>query len=200
MITFGEVYAAVLHSWRIFRGDRGALQAFDTSFDGFWRSFSVIIALAPLYAVIFLAQQRLVESDLARDLDASFPTGGFYFWKVAATLVDWVAFPAVAALIAGPLNITNRYVLLIVARNWTSILAVLPYSFVSLLYGLGMLPAAGYVWLAVIVLIVVIRFRYQVYSAALGGPTGLVIGIVALDFLLAVVIGELFDQLIALPA
>jgi hypothetical protein len=199
VITFGEVYAAVLHSWRIFRGDRGALQAFDTSFDGFWRSFAVIVALAPLYGVIFLAQQRLVVSDFVRDVEA-FPTGGFYVWKIAATLVDWIAFPAVAALLARPLNITSRYALLIVARNWTSILAILPYSFISLLYGLGLLPAAGYVWLAVIVLVVVIRFRYQVYSAALGGPTGLVVGIVALDFLLAIVIGELFDQLIALPA
>lgn len=193
MITLNEVYAAVLHSWALFRGDRGALNAFDASFDGFWRSFGVIVVLAPFYGMVFLAEKQLVFSDPAV-LPENFSTASFLFWKGLSALIDWISFPLLLAVLARPLNFANRYTLLVVARNWTSILAILPYALVSLLFAIGILPPGGLVWMSVFVMIVLLRFRYQVFSAALGGPTNLVIGFVALDFLLSVFIGVMFNR------
>ncbi|MEM1049212.1 MAG: hypothetical protein AAGL24_23870 [Pseudomonadota bacterium] len=188
MITLNEVYAAILHSWALFRGDRGALRAFDASFDGFWRSFGVIVVLAPFYALIFVANHRL---DLGPTSEVQPATlGQFVSWQYLSALVDWVTFPAVIALLAGPLNIANRFALLIVAHNWTSILAILPGALVSLLFAIGVLQQSGFLWLSLIVMIVLWRFRYQVYSAALGGPTGLVIALVAMEFVLSLFIAQ----------
>ena len=194
MITFNEVYAAILHSWALFRGDRGALKAFDSSYEGFWRSFRVILVLAPFYVIVFLAEQVHYVSSPNHDA-ATFSASTFLFWKTLSALVDWVAFPMLLALIAGPLNISNRYALLVVARNWTSILAILPYAIVSLLYVVGILPPGGLLWMSLILMIVLLRFRYQVFSAALGGPASLAIGFVAMDFLFSIIIGVLLNRL-----
>lgn len=196
MLTPREVLDAIVQSWRLFKGDRTALQAFDASYDGFWRSFTVIVALAPFYALVFVAELALVAEQGAGG--AAVPAPAFFLWKSAAALVDWIAFPAVVAVLAGSLNISGRYALLIVARNWTSILAVLPYALVSLLYAVGLMSTGGLIWSSVIVLVVLLRFRYQVFAAALGGPSGVVVGLVVLDFLLSVVIGQVFNQ--AIPA
>lgn len=198
MITFNEIYAAVLHSWALFRGDRGALNAFDSSYDGFWRSFAVILVLAPFYVIVFLAEQRLILDD-PLEAPVTFSAGAFLFWKSMSALVDWVALPILLAFLAKPLNFANRYTLLVVARNWTSILAILPYALVSLLFITGLLPPGGLLWASLLLMLILLRFRYQVFSAALGGPTSLVVGFVALDFLFSVLIGVLFNRMTGMP-
>ena len=194
MITLTEVYAAILHSWRLFRGDRGALKAFDASYDGFLRSFGVIVVLTPIYALVFVAKQKMILDSADADLESHAPTA-FFLWEGVAALVDWVAFPLVVLALAPMLHINNRVSLFIVARNWTSILAALPYGVTALLYALGILSAEflGLLWL--IALGLLLYFRYQVYSAALGGPIPLVIGMVVLDFLLSLMIGETLGRL-----
>ena len=194
LITLNEVYSAILHSWALFRGDRGALAAFDSSYDGFWRSFMVILVLAPFYVIVFMAEQRMILTDPA-GAPAAFSTGAFLFWKSVSALVDWIAFPILMAALARPLNFSNRYALLIVGRNWTSILAILPFAVVSLLFGIGLLPPGGLLVMSLLLMIVMLRFRYQVFSAALGGPTSLVIGFVALDFLFSFLIGVVINRL-----
>ncbi|MEM8811046.1 MAG: hypothetical protein AAGF59_00410, partial [Pseudomonadota bacterium] len=181
-------------SWALFRGNQRALGAFDASVAGFWRSFGVIVFLIPFYALVFVAERQLAFSSTDAD-PIVYDPGLFLFWKSFAVAIDWIAFPIVMALLAGPLGIGSRYTTLIVARNWTSLLAILPYAVICLFYTTGLLPATGLALLSLVALVIIFRFVYQVYSAALGGPASLIIGLVIMDFLLSILIDETFSRL-----
>ena len=47
MIGRAEIERAIVGSWRLFTGKGDALTYFDTSRDGFWRSFQVVALVAP---------------------------------------------------------------------------------------------------------------------------------------------------------
>jgi hypothetical protein len=60
MIDRDEINSSLTGAWKIFLDRPDALQHFDTSYAGFWRSFQAIFLIAPLYAVATLASWRMV--------------------------------------------------------------------------------------------------------------------------------------------
>jgi hypothetical protein len=109
--------------------------------------------------------------------------------------IDWVTLPLILALIAGPIGISRQYVPFIVVRNWTSILASMPYLAIALLYLTGIIPSGIMVLLSFTCLIVVLWYRFLIARIALQASVSMAIGIVFLDILLSLVIGELTGRL-----
>ncbi|WP_289035319.1 hypothetical protein [uncultured Roseibium sp.] len=190
MLSGQEIARALQGSWMLLRNRPEGMRGFDLSIEGFWRSFAVVFLLVPLFVVSSLAERKLLldETDFL-------PAGAFWLAQFTSLGLDWVALPLLLAGLAKPLGISAGYVPFIVARNWTSLLAALPYVFVGLLYLAGLIAPGIMVLLSLVTLIVVIWYRFIIARVALQASMSMTIGVVILDIILSLLIGELSGRI-----
>ncbi|MBD8878299.1 hypothetical protein [Roseibium polysiphoniae] len=190
MLSGQEIARALQGSWMLLRNRPEGMRGFDLSIEGFWRSFAVVFLLVPLFVVSSLAERKLLldETDFL-------PAGAFWLAQFTSLGLDWVALPLLLAGLAKPLGISAGYVPFIVARNWTSLLAALPYVFVGLLYLAGLIAPGIMVLLSLVTLIVVIWYRFIIARVALQASMSMTIGVVILDIILSLLIGELAGRI-----
>jgi hypothetical protein len=196
MIERAEIARALKGSWRLLLGDERAMAWFDTSIDGFWRSFRVILLVLPVPLVELAAQRSLPD---AVHLDPKVFEGPFY-WIVGllAYVVAWIAFPIVLALLAKPLGVSRAYVPYMVARNWTTLVAAVPSFVFTGLFALGVIPLGVLGPLNLAALAFGLYYAWLVTRIACAVPMGLAAGLVALDFLLTLVVYRVADRVIGL--
>jgi hypothetical protein len=190
--TREEIGRALAAGWRLFLNDPRGMAGFDVSVTGFWRSFGAIVPMAPFYFVAFFVERQLRLAD--PEVEA-FSNAAFFTVKTAAAAIDWVAFPILLALFAGRLGVARSYPAFIVARNWASLLIIIPDSAVAALFGLGIFgqEISGFISLAF--LIIFLRYRFLIARIALGASVILALGITLAEFLLGLVISAGLSRL-----
>jgi hypothetical protein len=189
MIGWGEIVAAVRGSLRLLADDPRGMAAFDLSFTGFWRSFGVLLLMSPAALISILADRSFAEST------ASTPV--LVLVGILSYLVGWIAFPLVMLGLARPLGLSDRYVPLMVVRNWTTILGTLPYAAVTLLWLVGALPR-GIMFPAIATAFgfeLFLAFRATRIAAAVPPPVAA--GLVVLDLLLTLLVDTEIARLFA---
>ncbi|WP_420412241.1 hypothetical protein [Roseibium sp.] len=194
MISTSEIRAALDGSWLLLRNQPQGMNYFDQSTQGFWRSFLVIFLLAPVFLVSALAEKKLLISENVI-LSEVFPENTYWLAQFLSLGIEWVMLPLVLAVLAGPIGISRQYVPFIVVRNWTSLLAYVPYLVTGLLYLMGIIPSGIMVLLSFTCLIVVLWYRFLIARIALQASASLAIGIVFLDILILLIIRELAGRL-----
>ncbi len=194
MLSLAEIRTALDGSWLLLRNRPEGMAFFDQSIPGFWRSFAVIILLLPAFLLSGLADKQFyfVENRFHPD---AFPDSAYWMAQFLGLGADWVIYPLLLALLASPIGISQRYVPFIVARNWTSLLASVPYLVISMLFLLGIISPGITVLLSISSLLVVLWYRFLVARIALQATISLSIGVVVLDILLTLVISQLVGQL-----
>lgn len=195
--TLEEIHRSLAGSWQLFMGRAEGMRAFDVSIDGFWRSFGVIVLLCVPYAITVVAEQRIIDEEATLVL-GDFSQQAYVLAKAIGFVLDWVCYPVLVALLARPLAISAHYVPYIVARNWTSAIAILPYVVPALLYNFGLISATTTMFLTLVAIGFVLRYRYVVARIALHAPVGLAIGLVVLDTVLSFVIGTAVNRAIGI--
>jgi hypothetical protein len=105
-------------AWQILSGRPEGLNRLDTSIEGFWRSFAIVVVIAPI-AFLTLVGEEVAPADSAAVVEPLTTAGVLLF--AITVLVDWFAFPLVFALLAPSFGLGSRYIPFIVARNWASI-------------------------------------------------------------------------------
>ena len=196
ILTRDEVVRSLDGAGRLFIDRPEAMRFFDVSVEGFWRSFGAILLVVPSYALASLAEYHLILSDSIAD--EGFSNGAFVAARALSLCVDWVAFPVLLALVAGRLGLGRRYASYVVARNWCSVLAFVPFGLVGLTFVLGLIgpDVASFLWLAT--LIPVLRYTFVIARRSLGVGTAFAIGVVAADFFLSLSIAAFADSVIGL--
>jgi len=194
LISLGEIRAALDGSWLLLRNRSEGMAFFDQSIQGFWRSFSVIVLLLPAFLVSGLAEKQFYFDENMFHPDA-FPNGAYWTAQMLALGLDWITFPVLLALLARPIGISHRYVSFIVARNWTSLLASIPYLIIYLAFLLGVISPGISVLLSFFCLLAVLWYRFLVARIALQATISLSIGVVVLDIVLTLVIAQLAGHL-----
>jgi hypothetical protein len=201
MISGAEVRRSLAGAWQLFLNRPDAMRLFDLTVEGFWRSFGAIVFIVPVFVLGTLAERERILRKTADALVISAPE---YVLERLATLgVDWVALPILLFLVARPLGLDRSYPAFIIARNWTAVIASLPFGVISLLYLGGILDDQFSALLFLAALAVVLRYSFIVARTALGVGIGFATGLVAFDFLLSLLITEGLGQLlgtIAAPA
>ena len=196
MITVSEVRRSLEGAWGILLGRADAMRSFDTSNDGFWRSFQAIAIIAPIYAIVALADWRAALA--AATPGAGLPFGEEAFWASRALLLvlDWVTLSVILAALAGFLSIKQRYGAFITVRNWSNVLGIAPFGAVAFLDFVGVLPGDAILIPSLVALAFALRLSYMVARIALGAAVEVAIGFVAFDFLvslaLARIVGRVF--------
>jgi hypothetical protein len=197
MIVGNDARRSLVGAWRLFLNRREGLRDFDVTVEGFWRSFGAVVFVAPIFVLGVLADER-------RALDAAGATGAVpepahLIEQTLALGIDWIALPIVLFLAAGPLGITRTYAGYIVVRNWSAVIAALPFGIVALLGLTGVIGDQLSAVLILAALVVVLRYNYIVARAALGASVGFAIGLVAFDFLLSLLIAEGVSRAFGVP-
>jgi hypothetical protein len=184
MLTGDEIARSTQAAVALFRGDPQGMRQLDVSYEGFWRSFQVFFLLLPFVGVLILSEKAFLLAHTPL-LEETFPKGIFVTSRIAGFALDWIAYPVVLAVLAGPLGLTRRYVPLVVALNWASLVAAVPAVVPHLLMLLGLVGEQLGAVLNLAVLALVLRYQFVVTRVASGAPTGVAIGLVALDFLIS---------------
>jgi len=142
MTAWLELRFALIGLFRLARGDRGGLDCFDRTLDGFWRSFRAAIVCYPLY--LMLLTMRVADADWQR-------SGGIRIVTVEtiAYVISWTAFPLVMLNVARWIGRAERFFDFMVPYNWYQ----LPQSMLFVLVGLisaGGPPDSGVAQLAAV--------------------------------------------------
>jgi len=199
-MTPSYILHALMTAFRVARFGNNAVDDFDQSVDGFFRSFFGIVLAAPLYFIAMMAQHRIAEelsSELAEGGAGSLPQAadGFYLIEWGAYVVNWIALPVVMILITRLIGLAPRYVPFIVAYNWGSCfvlaLSAIPYFF----YLLGVIPLIGVALLYYPVVIFALMYHWRIARDGLQIPGLTAAGIVLLDLLLSILIALMVARL-----
>jgi hypothetical protein len=188
MITTREAASALYGAYRLARVDERGMDFFDTTVEGFWRSFYAAALVAPIYLILMVSRFQSGGVEVA----------GFRFIavEIIAYVTSWVAFPLVVAYIAPMIDRDNRYLGYIVAYNWASVLQNLVCLPIAILINLGAIPAGLTTFLGVGCFIVVSVYIWYVTRVALDVPGGTAAGFVVLDVVLSVIVNAYADSMV----
>ena len=187
--TTREVLSSVYGAWTLFKLDPRGIAFFEDSLGAFWRSFFAAVIVAPGFAIL-----RLMEHlESAQSVD---PLGAAVIEAIAYVVV-WVGFPLALYYLAQGFGRPERYVLAVVALNWSVVIQIALSLPVHLVAASGIL-SQGLATLAVLVVLVVTLF-YEgfVVRTALKVPTPLAALVVAVDIAISVAVQALVSGMLA---
>ena len=176
MLDLPGAARGIAGAWRLAKLDPQGLSYFDTSVEGFWRSFQAAIVAAPLFAVLILL--RTAEHPLSED-----PMRAFFI-ETIGYVIGWTAFPLAAWYLASALGKANRYFGYIVAYNWANVIQVTAFVPIAALSAFGGLPDTIIVVLALLLTAAVIYYQFFIVRTALGIDALPALGFVAIDLML----------------
>ena len=193
-----EIERSLTGAWRLFLGKPDAMRQFDSSVDGFWRSFRAIVLIAPLYALTALADRHDMLTDAIPTDD--FSDVSFWTAKAVTLCLDWVLLPILLGLIADFIGIRRGYPAYIVARNWATVLMIVPFAAIGLLDLTGVASASLLVVPSLVVLVATFRMSYQIARKALGAGPDVAAAFVMLDFLVSLAIVMTVNRLFGIDS
>ncbi|MDP6603857.1 MAG: hypothetical protein QGG17_06660 [Rhodospirillales bacterium] len=186
MITLNEATTALYGAYRLARYDPSGVNYFDTTIAGFWRSFYGAVFVAPL----FLLRISIRFQNGAWDA----PAVHVVAIESLAYVIGWVAFPLAMVWVARLLERESAFIRYIVAYNWALVLQSAVFIPVEALSLTRMIPiAAGNMMLLVLVMAIA-GYTWFVARTALNLAPVTAAGIVALDFVLAIVIDAIAES------
>jgi hypothetical protein len=190
LIGRAEIQRSLAGAWNLFLGRPDALRAFDTSLEGFWRSFQAILVVAPLYFLTALTDQMGVVGDAGTAVTPE----KFWATELLSLVLDWIALPALLAVIGGLVGIKQRYPAYIVVRNWATPVMLAPFAAIALLSVIGigeeilLIPSLAAVAFS-------LRFSYLIVRRTLGVEIDVAIAFVLLDVFVSLAVVKVVGRL-----
>ncbi|MFP6706517.1 MAG: hypothetical protein VCE75_10895 [Alphaproteobacteria bacterium] len=190
-----EVTRSIHGAWRVARMDPDALDYFDLTIDGFWRSFAALLVVAPFY-IIFLILNYGNQAGLELPTAPVVSTEFYVAVKLVAYIIGWLAFPLIMVPILRLLDLSQNYVPYIIVWNWSNVLVMAVILPTVLLFP----PAAQTGAAAKMVLmgaqIATLFYGYLVARAGLRCKIFTAVGVVVLDLLLSLLLSLMAGRLL----
>jgi hypothetical protein len=178
-----EVQTAVVGALRLAIGDRRGLGLFDTSIDGFWRSFRAAVICYPLY--LLLVGLRVA----AAQWEAS-GVAPILIVETIAYVITWVAFPLLILPVARQLRRDDRFLLFMVAYNWSQIPQTVVVVLVVLDGATGLLPPSEASFAGLLAIIATLVYEWYIARVALAVTGAQAALVVIIDLLLNTAMGR----------
>lgn len=191
------IRAALASGWRgavlMLRRDPAAMAHFDVSVEGFWRSFAAPLLVTPVNLVAVLPVALALERDATQ----------MAVVRILTDLSAIGAFPLLMVPVARLLGLGGTYVPFIVANNFASLPIAVVYmmltavvAFAGAVGGMSGVATVQF-WIGLPLLALVLGYIWQVARIALQAPAGTAAAITAIQYLLALVLEQLFERLLA---
>ena len=183
-----EVQLAVGGALRLACGDRRGLGFFDTSIDGFWRSFRAALICYPLY--LALLSFRVPGASWTQ---SGVPT--ILIVETIAFVISWTAFPLLILPLARLLGREDRFLAFIVVYNWSQIPQTVLFVLVGLDGATGLLApsAAGFAQLVAAIAVLVYEWYIARVALLVTGAQATVV--VMVDLVLGTALGRIAEAL-----
>jgi len=186
MPPFAEIRHYFEGALRLAQGDTGGMAHFDFSADGFWRSFWAIAIVAPGYAII------VADQYMRRGATVAFwPT---FSAEAVSYVLGWIAFPIIAIFLTRMFDVAERYVPLIVALNWSSMVQIAAMLIPVALSVVLSPPMVEF--LLFVVTGAVLFYHGFIIKTALDCPIGTAALFLAVDLVAVLIISGLVSSLI----
>lgn len=183
MIDAREAAGALYGIWRIVRCDEKAITFFNASVDGFWRSFTAAFLLAPLQAVYQITVFMGLEN----------PPPAFRMAAVESLeyIILWLLYPFTMYYVLKLLDRDESFFGYIVAYNWFQLgigLVIMPWI---ILAGFGVLPQSIADFVSTMSFVAYTFYAAFIARIALKAAVGTAIGLVLIDILLTLMVGQI---------
>lgn len=169
---WAEIRRSLHGAWRLAHGDAGAMAAFDTSADGFYRSFGVWAFVLPVQVLLYLAISTRAPGENALALAAA---------EALLSATAWLLYALGAALLLRQAGRERAFAGFMTAYNWAQALLILVFVPLILLLAMGGLDSALSQLLYWLLQILVILYIGFIARAATGGGLALCLGLALLD-------------------
>ena len=184
MNWFEEVRQSLFGSWLLLIRDTGGYGYFSQSESGFWRSFSAIVIIAPLYLYA-----TTVHVELPGEAAAAAPPS--LTAAMVGLVLQWIGWPLAMVVIARLAGLAHAYARYIIAYNWSSVVVIAVMMPPLILLDIGLIGPGSAVALSFAVLLVSLYYRWYVALTAFG-TTGLVAtALVIADVVLSLAVNRL---------
>ena len=181
--TTREIVYALYGAWRLAHVDRGGMGYFDTSAEGFWKSFFAAALVAPAYLILVLLDPATTSSQ-----------AGLLRIVLVHTLsysLSWTAYPVIVHPLCAALGRESAYSGFIVAFNWIKVIQMAAYLPVVVIVAGKVLPEGVGELLNTLVYLLLLVYQWLATRVALDIKPLPSTGLVALDFFLGVIISVL---------
>ena len=181
-----EVQNAIVGSWRLAIRDIGGYDDFNQTEAGFWRSFSAVIIVAPLFLYATDLQIGMESAEPGSDSPSSGLNAAF-----VSLVVQWAAWPLVMMVIARYAGLAGKYSRYIIAYNWSSILVMAVQIAPIYLFAQGgnLAEFGSLMFLAALAL--VIYYRWYIAFTALETTGSIASALVLADLVISIGIARL---------
>ena len=181
MITLREVVASLYGTWRLARFDRSAIGYFDSTPEGFWRSFFAAVLAAPAdVAIQLLFRAEPLPEDVVQ----------YGLGMAVAYAFSWLVWPLAAVYLARALDRGDALLLYLTAHNWAQVLAVL-FQLGVVILAVGLLPAPLVTLALLGSVVVVLVYEWFIASVALRLDRLAAAGVVIAYFVLSVLVSSI---------
>lgn len=180
-----EIAAALRGLGLVLRGDARALQFYDLSADGFWRSFLLPLIAAALY---FFLQQP-TEADLAGWEGNAF---GYGLVQAGQYVSAWIAYLAAILLLVRGFQLKGSYPAFVVLYNWAQAITVAATLPVLAAAQAEWLPAGTLAGWHLTLLVAWMYIVAQLARLALGAGLAAAMAAAALDLAVTILLHRLF--------
>ncbi len=178
-----EVQLAIGGALLLARGDRRGLALFDTSIDGFWRSYRAAMICFPLYLVLLsvrVTPAQWTATGVAPILAV----------ETIAYVISWVAFPLLILPLARWLGRETRFLVFMVAYNWSQIPLTALIAIVALNRATGLLPSAAGQFAELAATVAVLLYQWYIARVALSVTGAQAMLVVVVDLVLGIALGR----------
>jgi hypothetical protein len=183
MAPLSEIIRSLYGALHLARGDTSGMAFFNATEQGFWRSFTAAILIAPLFALLLTIRYHVNEAGVS--------LLRFTAIETIAYVVSWVVFPLLLFHLTDILGIGHRFIRYIVAYNWASVLQNLLYLPFALLVEAHLVQGAGSTFFGIILLGLVLLYTWFVTRTALEVTNLLAAGLVMIDLVLSIFINTI---------
>lgn len=162
-----EVRAAMNGLWLVIFQDkenpRDPMDYFQKDANAFFRSFLVFFFVLPIYITMAHVQWDIAFAPGFTEATSLTYTAA----RVLAEAMQWLLFPALVLLVAGPLKISARFTPYIIAINWSSLALTLIFAPIYLLYLLGLTKDTTVVLLSLVLQLGSLWYLWKLTQIAL---------------------------------
>jgi hypothetical protein len=183
-----EVQMAVVGTLRLAIGDRRGLGLFDTSIDGFWRSFRAGVICYPLYLLLVAFRVPAAQWDASG-------VAPILIVETIAYVISWAAFPLLILPVARQFRRDDRFLAFMVAYNWSQIPQTVLVLLVLLDGATGMLPPSEASFAGLLAVIATLVYEWYIARVALAVTGAQATLVVIIDLFLSTALGRVAEGL-----
>jgi hypothetical protein len=183
-----EIRLAVGGALRLARGDPRGLGFFDTSIDGFWRSFRAAVICYPFFLILLgfrVSAAHWEASGVMR----------IVIVETIGYVISWVAFPLLMLPLSRWLGREDRFLPFMVAYNWSQVPQTALFVILAADTASGLLPHAVAQFADLAAAVAVLLYEWYIARVALAVSSSQAVPVVLLDLVLGSVLSRITEAL-----